>query len=237
MSQTSTKKVNRKLAPFQGPEQSFEEKLAQQSFKSPLRKMRREAGLTLQQLATKSGISASYLSRIEAKARRMNEEVINRLCIVLGCQPGQLLSSAKDFAQYEHKPSAAMCDFPVYKLQAGSGDNMILDINAKEATIFRPAELTAEASAFAVKICNSANDPKFRIGDMIFIHPSHSLKEGMAVFAIDTNNNCTIGSIVSNTPDSIMIKSFGVSGKQHIFKKSELHGLYAIYMTIEAKCC
>jgi transcriptional regulator with XRE-family HTH domain len=60
---------------------------------SALKEIRRSRGLTLEALSELTGISPSYLSRLEAGARRLNTDLINKLSTVLGCSPADLISS------------------------------------------------------------------------------------------------------------------------------------------------
>lgn len=61
---------------------------------SSLKILRRNRGLTLEALSELTGISPSYLSRLEAGARRLNTDLLERLSAVLGCQPADLLNTS-----------------------------------------------------------------------------------------------------------------------------------------------
>lgn len=56
-----------------------------------LREVRLEAGLTQVQLAEKTGIDQSDVSRIESKATGISLDVLDRLCRALKCEPGDIL--------------------------------------------------------------------------------------------------------------------------------------------------
>jgi transcriptional regulator with XRE-family HTH domain len=63
---------------------------------STLKTLRRARGFTLEALSDLTGISPSYLSRLEAGARRLNTDLLGKLSTVLGCQPGDLLNQTID---------------------------------------------------------------------------------------------------------------------------------------------
>src|SRR3990167_1491006 len=58
----------------------------------PLRDIRLSRDMTLEELAEVSGLSPSYLSRLESGSRRLNVDTINRLSDALRCEPSDLLS-------------------------------------------------------------------------------------------------------------------------------------------------
>ena len=61
-----------------------------------LRELRKAKGLTQVQLAKKTGIDQSAISRIEnGETSGMDFSVIDRLCAALGCEPGALLERVK----------------------------------------------------------------------------------------------------------------------------------------------
>lgn len=63
------------------------------SKQSSLKILRRARSLTLEALSELTGISPSYLSRLESGGRRLNTDLLERLSAVLGCQPGDLLNN------------------------------------------------------------------------------------------------------------------------------------------------
>jgi transcriptional regulator with XRE-family HTH domain len=57
-----------------------------------LRRAREMAGLTQQQLAEEAGVRQATISELETgKTRRVDLDVLDRLCGVLGVEPGDLL--------------------------------------------------------------------------------------------------------------------------------------------------
>lgn len=66
-------------------------KTSKQKIMSKIKMLRKRQGLTLQDLHGATGISVSYLSRIEAGSRRLNEDTLNRISTALRCHPADLL--------------------------------------------------------------------------------------------------------------------------------------------------
>lgn len=64
---------------------------AKQKNPSKIRNLRKRKGLTLEDLSGITGISVSYLSRIEAKSRRLNSDTLGRISAALGCHAAELL--------------------------------------------------------------------------------------------------------------------------------------------------
>lgn len=54
--------------------------------------LREKAGLTVVELADKSGISRGYLNKLKAGRQRLNTDVITKLSKALGCKPGEIIS-------------------------------------------------------------------------------------------------------------------------------------------------
>ena len=58
-----------------------------------LRQARTAAGLTQPQLAEKAGVRQATISQLETgKTRRIDLDILDRLCEVLGVEPGELLA-------------------------------------------------------------------------------------------------------------------------------------------------
>jgi DNA-binding Xre family transcriptional regulator len=57
-----------------------------------LRELRIARGLSQQELSERAGVRQAAISELESgKRRRVDLEVLDRLCVALGVQPGELL--------------------------------------------------------------------------------------------------------------------------------------------------
>lgn len=59
---------------------------------SSLRDQRLKRGLSLVELSRLTGLSASYLSRLESGSRRLNSDIIKTISETLLCEPADLLT-------------------------------------------------------------------------------------------------------------------------------------------------
>lgn len=66
------------------------------SFGAVLRRFRRAASLSQEQLASRVGVDFTYISKLEnGRARPPAEETVRRLCTVLECDPDDLIVASK----------------------------------------------------------------------------------------------------------------------------------------------
>ncbi len=221
---------------------SLTDQLLARSDRSPLYTIRKQQGLTLSVLAKATGISASYLSRIESRSRRMNEDIINRLCIVLKCSPVQLISSPiKKYDEYEYRSASALCDLPVYQtitgdaIPGGNENDLYLNLSSIQEKVFRPAELIAERAAFALIILNTDNAPKYRKDDIIYINPSLDADISHSVILIDHYKKYVVGELIEKTDKNITVKTYGTNDIKKC-STDDIKALYVICMTLEGYC-
>lgn len=66
------------------------------SFGTVLRRLRRAARLSQEQLASRVGVDFTYISKLENdRARPPAEETVRRMCTVLACDPDDLIVASK----------------------------------------------------------------------------------------------------------------------------------------------
>jgi len=173
---------------------------------SNLKILRRARGLTLETLSKLTGISPSYLSRLEAGARRLNTDLMNKLSPVLGCEPADLLGSslspmpsvAKHPSHLLHgeatsrntidSPKAPMKnvfhhDLPVYSASFLSKEEEnsyegIIDFKVASDWAARPPQLHNINGAFGLYISSLQYAPRFSSGDILLVHPTRPLSVG-----------------------------------------------------------
>jgi len=68
-----------------------------------VRRRRQGLGLTLEQLAERSGLSPHYLSTVETGGRDPSVSTVTKLAKALGCPPGELLGGARDLTPAGHE--------------------------------------------------------------------------------------------------------------------------------------
>lgn len=225
---------------------------------SKLKSLRKAEGYTLEQLSQLTGISPSYLSRLEAGDRRLNTDLIQRLSEVFQCSPADLLQTPGTEGRSGHtsqprrnKVFLFQRDLPVYAIRANEEvDNIpigaandaqpIYSIYDDEPVdwAFRPAQLGQVSSAFAVYLTQPSFGPKYDEGELLLIHPSKPLTKGCASLAIRRDNSITLGQFNGWLNDELELSSYSTnknsSSRTVTLKKSELKALYRIIGTLES---
>lgn len=75
-------------------------------------KLRKKAGITIDQLAERTGYSKSYINKLKAAKKRLNSDVLEKLAAALHCNPSDFLGDAPR-AQYFGKVGAGWTVTPI----------------------------------------------------------------------------------------------------------------------------
>lgn len=220
---------------FEGPYSAY---MARRNKQSSLKILRRSRGLTLEGLSELTGISPSYLSRLEGGARRLNTDLLERLSAVLGCQPGELLNSSSnprnlrvahnaraETASADHsriEPSMdAMTpqkDLPVYSvatplgaLPGATGEAATLDFVNPADWTFRIPQLLGIPTAFALYVRDEQNAPKYMPGDVLYVHTTRPLSLRCSVVVLTKDDQAIVRQFWGWGPDSLLVSSFVTS--------------------------
>jgi len=205
---------------------------------SALKIMRKSKGYTLADIAEMTGLSPSYISRLEAGDRRYNSDVLQSLAAVFGCEESEFLTNGKISVTQKETVYVPQKDVPLFKTVAC---NAMVGVELsclqgffeeEEDKLFRLPQLLGIKSAFALKIIDDANAPKYRIGDMIYVHPQKNLSRGSAVVLVDMDSRVMIGEMVDWDDDTVTIRNFGKKNNA-TFKKQELQATYSILCVFE----
>ena len=189
-----------------------------------LKYLRKRSALTLENLSQLTGISVSYLSRLESGARRLNTDLIKRLSQALDCDPAELLqdtvhdenafvSSAEirkirtlNFAREKNRRESRTeirFDLPMYELSPASNSGYSkIDLEQKAGFRNRPVELTNERDAICV-ISNKSFENLFPEGTHLFLVNRRNYSPETTVFIITNDNHVMLKKIWSVTPNSI----------------------------------
>jgi transcriptional regulator with XRE-family HTH domain len=159
----------------------------------------------LEELADLTGLSPSYLSRLESGSRRLNVDILNRIAGILSCHPGELLPHEPSTAKYsaanwserptvetQNTPAFAQ-DLPLYGLRQQENGAYILELDYAIEWITRPPEMYGITGSFAFTVNNLKTSPRYTGKDHIFAHPTRALTQGCNMLAIMQNNQVYIG--------------------------------------------
>lgn len=162
----------------------------------PLRDLRIQASLTLEELAEITQMSPSYLSRLESGSRRLNADIIQRLAVALSCNPGELLPPnnfipKSTVAAPQVTPKA---DLPLYILQTAEGSKTATMVpTSQDQWMLRPHDFLGVQDAFACAVKDATWAPRYRAGDSLLVHPTAPLKEGCTIIVTTNTNETYIG--------------------------------------------
>ncbi|MFN7710676.1 MAG: helix-turn-helix domain-containing protein [Holosporales bacterium] len=243
------------LAIAQQPQNVINRVLARKRKKSrhPLRELRLQRGFTLEELASMTELSPSYLSRLESGTRRLNADILQRLADILACHPGDLLPTESNIAKFSSGnfsqnqagesfgPARYQAqDLPFYRLQASPGQ----PFKTMEATpsewVMRPHELQGVAGAVSFTLSESVHNARFRAGDRVYAHPSRPLSPGCSILAVTTDNNAMVGEFVRWNPASdangsvLVIRTPETGETENLISQDKLKGVFRIVGFMEA---
>jgi transcriptional regulator with XRE-family HTH domain len=190
----------------------------------PLRDLRLSRDMTLEELAEVSGLSPSYLSRLESGSRRLNVDTINRLADALRCDPSDLLSPTDSWAnkggvsgyslnsaqtlmqsrggQYRNPSGqnssayAALANqqIPLYETSLKTGT---VDFSSPMCHIPAPSEIAGVPGAFAFTVADHTMEPRFYRGDRLLVHPGKPLSPRATALVITNDNRVILGEFVA----------------------------------------
>ncbi len=135
---------------------------------SNVRLMRKQLGMTLAQLAAKSGLDISNLSKLERGLGGFSREGIDKLCTALGVSEGTLFSDNTPQSAVELQARRVPILSPV---QAAAWAKASAAHLPREGQPYTTADLRAGRNSFAILISDEAMGPLFAAGDMIVADP------------------------------------------------------------------
>ena len=192
---------------------------------SNLKILRRSQGLTLEALSEVTGISPSYLSRLECGARRLNTDLMEKLSSVLNCAPSDLLKktfssvqgrhSHSEFSTFQGGESAAReRDLPIYSISTCI--STLDDKDSKEsANLSSPVEWhtrptpLVDTNAFGLLISDAGYAPKYNTGDIVYVHPSKPFMPGCTLFIALNDDSVFLRTFCNWNKESIIVRPLG----------------------------
>ncbi|USO01650.1 MAG: helix-turn-helix transcriptional regulator [Alphaproteobacteria bacterium] len=177
--------------------------------RNPLRDLRVNKAYTLEELALATGLSPSYLSRLESGSRRLNADIIQKLSTILECAPADLLpfangpTSAQNVfpatGNAQHLPvktagnqNTPVVDLPLYEMSDEKGV-MGFDFSKPKDWIMRGAEFVGVAGAFALRLNTNTFGPRYTQHDLLLAHPSKPLVSQCYVIVVSQENQVFLG--------------------------------------------
>lgn len=203
------------------PKRNRRGRKSRQKVSHPLRDLRLIRDMTLEELAEVSGLSPSYLSRLESGSRRLNVDTINRLSDALKCDPSDLLSSTEKWAtrssheaefvtnqtlskskNFHHSLSQSEAiraasvnqQIPLFEIDEKTGK---VDFGMPLCHIPAPAEIASVPGAFAYTVADHTMEPRFYRGDRLLVHPGKPLSPRATALVVTSDQRVIIGEFVA----------------------------------------
>lgn len=204
-------------------ENQEDREMNKKNFITHLKYLRKRSALTLENLSQMTGISVSYLSRLESGARRLNTDLIKRLSQALDCDPAELLQDTihdeaslittaeirkirtLNFAREKSKKEVKgdlKFDLPVYELSFDAKNGCTLNLDQKSGFRNRPYELSDEKDAICI-VANKSMDSYFPEGASVFLVNKKSYVPETTVLIVKNSNEVLLKKIWSVTPNGI----------------------------------
>ncbi len=207
---------------------------------SPIRVLRIERGFTLDELAKISGLSPSYLSRLEGGSRRLNEDILSVLCSALNCKPADLLqatpqekSTKKEVSQSPRKRGRPeLRCYCIADLAATGIFTMALDEGVE--TIAPPKHLLNQEKAFAIRFPQESLKSVTALHHIFYVDPSSEISLKSICFVTDTSGKSFVGRFSEVEKDQSKYV-FEVLNSQNNAKKSISRGeIKSLFKVVKA---
>lgn len=186
---------------------------------NPLRQVRVESGLTLDDLAESSGLSPSYLSRLEGGSRRLNMEILELLCETLSCHQDVLMPMTKlpEKTDYAKKVSAgpiasvaSIKKMTCYTLSADGSQGYT--INNETSLVKRPVALANSSQGFSLAVNDESLIQAFNVHhQLIYVDPTAHFAIADKVFVQTAQDHCALGMLKDVHMDSNVLQHIVLS--------------------------
>lgn len=144
-------------------------------------------GVTLEQLADRTGYGVSYLSRVANGKRAGNAKVISAIAAALDVEPGALYAKPPASGDGIVKPAASLParttlerDIPILGSATGGPDGA-LNIDGPIDYARRPAALSRASGVYAITVSGDSMEPEFRPGMTLYVSERAEPQPGDAV--------------------------------------------------------
>ena len=193
---------------------------------NPLRSYRRQAGLTLEQLARLVSTTAAQISKLEKGERRLTVDWMARLAPPLGIQMADLLSPVPPSPPSKEPPlnallpggDASFAGFPISGeprdfipvRSAGRGgieQEMFLQDGPIDY-IRRPPSLAQVRDAYAIYVVGDSMQPRFRPGQLLHVNPFKPPQSGSGVVVTKASGAVLIKEFVRQDAHSVYLRQY-----------------------------
>lgn len=198
-----------------------------------LEERRQAKGMTGNQVARLAGLGATYYNDIIAgKSKNPRREDLAKVADVLGCDVGYLVGEVDEpaiRADYANPPGYAAVQkpstVPLYSVSLPDPDGFFRLDESNKSTVHADAEFAAVPFAYAISVPDDETAPRFRAGEIVYIHPNKPVGAGsFAVICLNTNR-VAIREIVRIDRDTVTFRALA-SGVEEQVQRSEVKTLH-----------
>lgn len=214
-----------------------------------LAEWRRRAGLTQDQLAERAGTGRSQIVKLERGERRLTIDWMLRLAGPLGCDPKDLLPSEPAPPAAASRADAAPAalpwalgpggqparDLPVCGAARGGANALFVDQGQPLEHVFRPAQLTGVANAFAVYAVGDSMEPKFQAGDLLFINPNLPPVRGCFVVVELGDHEAYVKQFLRQSDHELWLKEFTPEPREFPVETARVKAIYRVVGSWEGR--
>lgn len=195
-----------------------------------LRRVRRERGLTLEQLAELANTSNQQLSKLERGSARMTLDWVVRLARALDVDPSDLSDSEPMTAMPMARATAAGVptglsafasprpsdrSLPVLGHAEGGAGKLQLPVDERPVDwTFRPPQLEHVPTAYAIIITGQSMEPAYDEGDTLWIHPGLPVPAGHDALIVMNDDAALVKRVVRKTDTHLVVRQFGDSPRE-----------------------
>ena len=117
---------------------------------------------------------------------------------------------------------------PVHgRAQGGSDGNLIVEENPIDWT-FRPADLQDVDEAFAIYVSGASMMPKYKNGDLVYVHPSRNISKGRFVLVETKEHKGFIKQFTAWRGDMLILQQFNPLKELTLHRSEILRVMLAI---------
>jgi len=194
-----------------------------------IKEWRLERGLSMQALAERVGTSRQQIHKLERGERRLTEDWMRRIAVILDCAPADLLSARADApggsgaSSRSARPAGVEIGdmqsisfdrddpIPVYASAQGGPDGTLMAYEPIEF-VDRPEPLFGVRNAFAMYVVSDSMEPKYSQGALLLIHPGRPVRQNDYVLIVkqaeDGEHSAMVKQLVRTETHRLVVRQF-----------------------------
>ena len=119
-------------------------------------------------------------------------------------------------------------DLPVLGAARGGSPTMVFSQETPIDWVQRPPQLAGVPNAFAVYMVGDSMSPAYDPGDIVFIHPSMSVKAGRAVLVELNDGSAVVKTLVKQTDHYVRLAEYNPEPRQFDIDRREIKAMFRV---------